>query len=163
MLLMQQLKWLAPCRSCEVENFVSSVNPNSLSRDFAVQFLYQCEADRLYYFSDEHLSNFLDHFRIESVSKDYLRTITNGVLSNINKLDEITSNHSKNWKITRMASTDRVILRIATFEIIETLAPDKVILNEAIELAKKYGTEHSGAFVNGVLDAIVADVHKGKD
>jgi N utilization substance protein B len=59
-----------------------------------------------------------------------------------------------------MASTDRVILRIATLEILEKLAPNKVILNEAIELAKRYGTEHSGAFVNGVLDAVVSESQK---
>ena len=139
---------------------MTSTNPNSLSRDFAVQFLYQCEADKIFYFSDEHFQNFLDHFKVESQAKDYLKILSEGVLSNINRLDEIISNHSKNWKITRMASTDRVILRIATFEILENLAPNKVILNEAIELAKRYGTEHSGAFVNGVLDAVVSEYDK---
>ena len=139
---------------------MTSTNPNSLSRDFAVQFLYQCEADKIFYFSDEHFQNFLDHFKVESQAKDYLKILSRGVLSNINRLDEIISNHSKNWKITRMASTDRVILRIATFEILENLAPNKVILNEAIELAKRYGTEHSGAFVNGVLDAVVSEYDK---
>ena len=77
----------------------------------------------------------------------------------LNKLDEIIAAHSQNWKISRMASTDRVILRMATFEVLEKLAPDKVILNEAVELAKRYGTEHSGSFVNGVLDAVVTDIH----
>lgn len=139
---------------------MTSTNPNSLSRDFSVQFLYQCEADKIFYFSEEHFYNFLDHFKVDQIARDYLKTLSQGVLSNINRLDEIISNHSKNWKITRMASTDRVILRIATFEILEKLAPNKVILNEAIELAKRYGTEHSGAFVNGVLDAVVSESPK---
>ena len=59
-----------------------------------------------------------------------------------------------------MASTDRVVLRIATLEILEKMAPDKVILNEAIELAKRYGTEHSSAFVNGILDAALTQQRK---
>ena len=139
---------------------MTSTNQNSLSRDFAVQFLYQCEADKIFYFSDEHFYNFLDHFKVDQVAKEYLKVLSQGVLSNINRLDEIVSTHSKNWKITRMASTDRVILRIATLEILEKLAPNKVILNEAIELAKRYGTEHSGAFVNGVLDAVVSESQK---
>jgi len=139
---------------------VTSINPNSQSRDFAVQFLYQCEADKIFYFSDEHFYNFLDHFKADQGIRDYMKTLSQGVLSNINRLDELIAAHSKNWKITRMAITDRVILRSATFEILENLAPDKVILNEAIELAKKYGTEHSGSFVNGILDAIVSNVHK---
>lgn len=138
---------------------MSQMNPNSLSREFAVQFLYQCEADRIFYFSDEHFQTFLIHFKVENSVSDYLLRVTKGVLSNINKLDEIIAAHSQNWKINRMASTDRVILRIATFELLEKLAPDKVILNEAIELAKRYGTEHSGSFVNGVLDAVVTAIH----
>ena len=135
-------------------------NPNTTARDFAVQFLYQCEADKLFYFSDEHFENFVHYFKVEPTFKDYLTTLTRGVLSNINKLDEIIASHSKNWKISRMASTDRVILRMATFEILEKMAPDKVILNEAIELSKRYGTEHSGSFVNGVLDAVVAELRR---
>lgn len=138
---------------------MSTPNPNSLSREFAVQFLYQCEADRIFYFSDEHFQTFLLHFNVENSVRDYLLKVTKGVLSNINKLDEIIAAHSQNWKISRMASTDRVILRMATFEVLEKLAPDKVILNEAVELAKRYGTEHSGSFVNGVLDAVVTDIH----
>lgn len=139
---------------------MASVNPNSASREFAVQFLYQCEADKLFYFSDEHFYNFLEHFKVDDVARVYLKALAQGVLSNINRLDEIISTHSKNWKITRMAATDRVILRMATFEILEKMAPNKVILNEAIELAKKYGTEHSGAFVNGVLDAVVSEMNQ---
>jgi N utilization substance protein B len=134
------------------------MNPNTTARDFAVQFLYQCEADKLFYFSDEHFETFSQYFKVDLSFKDYLKTLVTGVLSNINKLDEIIANHSKNWKISRMASTDRVVLRMATFEILEKMAPDKVILNEAIELSKRYGTEHSSAFVNGVLDAVVAQL-----
>jgi N utilization substance protein B len=139
---------------------VTTTNPNTTARDFAVQFLYQCEADKLFYFSDEHFENFVQYFKVEPTFKDYLNTLVKGVLSNINKLDEIIAGHSKNWKISRMASTDRVVLRMATFEILEKMAPDKVILNEAIELSKRYGTEHSSAFVNGILDAVVADLRR---
>ncbi len=139
---------------------MTTTNPNTTARDFAVQFLYQCEADKLFYFSDEHFENFVQYFKVEPTFKDYLNTLVKGVLSNINKLDEIIAGHSKNWKISRMASTDRVVLRMATFEILEKMAPDKVILNEAIELSKRYGTEHSSAFVNGILDAVVADLRR---
>ena len=135
-------------------------NPNTAARDYAVQFLYQCEADKLFYFSDEHFENFIQYFKVDGTSKSYLLGLVKGVLSNINRLDEIIATHSKNWKISRMASTDRVVLRIATLEILEKMAPDKVILNEAIELAKRYGTEHSGAFVNGILDAALTQQRK---
>ncbi len=135
-------------------------NPNTAARDYAVQFLYQCEADKLFYFSDEHFENFIQYFKVDGASKSYLLGLVKGVLSNITRLDEIIATHSKNWKISRMASTDRVVLRIATLEILEKMAPDKVILNEAIELAKRYGTEHSSAFVNGILDAALTQQRK---
>jgi N utilization substance protein B len=132
-------------------------NPNSLSRDLAVQFLYQCEADKLYYFSPETFESFCSYFKVEPIQKTYLLNLVKGTLSDIQRLDEILTKYSKNWKISRMASTDRVVLRLATYEILEKMAPDKVILNEAIELAKRYGTEHSGSFVNGILDAVVSE------
>jgi transcription antitermination protein NusB len=135
---------------------MTTTNPNSLSRDLAVQFLYQCESHKLFYFSPEDFESFCGSFNVAAAQRDYLLPLVRGTLSSINDLDEIISKHSKNWKITRMASTDRVVLRLATFEILEKMAPDKVILNEAIELAKRYGTEHSGSFVNGILDAILA-------
>jgi N utilization substance protein B len=137
---------------------MSTTNPNSLARDFAVQFLYQCESDKLFYFSAEHFEHFCEYFKVESAQRQYLELLIKGVLADITRLDELITKHSKNWKISRMASTDRVVLRIATLEILEKLAPDKVILNEAIELAKRYGTEHSSAFVNGILDAIMSEV-----
>ena len=82
---------------------MSTMNPNTTARDFAVQFLYQCEADKLFYFSDEHFETFSQYFKVDLSFKDYLKTLVTGVLSNINKLDEIIANHSKNWKISRMA------------------------------------------------------------
>ena len=135
----------------------TTTNPNTLARDFAIHFLYQCEADKLFYFSAEYFEMFSSYFKVEGPQKSYLELITRGVLENLNKLDEKISAHSKNWKISRMPVTDRVVLRMATLEILEKMAPDKVILNEAIELAKRYGTEHSGSFVNGVLDAVLAE------
>jgi N utilization substance protein B len=137
---------------------MSNLNPNSLARDFAVQFLYQCESDKLFYFSAEHFAQFCEYFKVEPAQQDYMERVIKGVLGDITRLDDLITKHSKNWKISRMASTDRVVLRLATLEILEKLAPDKVILNEAIELAKRYGTEHSSAFVNGILDAILTEV-----
>jgi N utilization substance protein B len=137
---------------------MSSTNPNTLARDFAVQFLYQCEADKLFYFSAEHFGQFCNYFKVEPSQRDYMTGLIKGVLADIVRLDELITKHSKNWKISRMASTDRVVLRLATLEILEKMAPDKVILNEAIELAKRYGTEHSSAFVNGILDAVLSEV-----
>ena len=73
----------------------------------------------------------------------------------MDELDETVSKYATNWKLGRMATIDRNILRIATFELLHAAdIPPKVAINEAIEMAKKYGDKNSGKFVNGVLDKI---------
>ena len=69
-------------------------------------------------------------------------------------LDEIISKHCENWRFERLAAIDRAILRLAIHEMSSSDTPPKVVLNEAVELAKKFSSEESGAFVNGVLDAV---------
>ena len=130
-------------------------NPNSDAREFAVQFLYQSETEKMFYFSESHFTAFCENFNIPSKIAKLSEVKCRGVLDSLEQVDAIIVEHSKNWKLTRMAATDRSVLRLATWEFLEKAAPPKVIINEAIDLAKKYGTEHSGAFVNGILDAIV--------
>lgn len=131
-------------------------NTNSVSRDHAVQFLYLSESEKVFYFSQSHFDSYVDHFGTERESLGYFTELVKGVLQDLNQLDEIIAKHSKNWSISRMAATDRVILRMAVWELLQKKQPKKAILNEAIDLAKKYGTEHSGSFVNGILDAVAA-------
>ncbi|HEY4602600.1 MAG TPA: transcription antitermination factor NusB [Cerasibacillus sp.] len=86
----------------------------------------------------------------------YLSDITHGVLTNKASLDQHITKYLKNWSLNRVATVERAILRIATYEILymEDI-PLKVAINEAVELANKYGDEQSGKFVNGVLSNIV--------
>lgn len=131
-------------------------NSNSIARDLAVQFLYLSESERIYYFSSSHFETFVEHYGTDASSTPYLEHLVSGVLSDLNQLDKWIADFAKNWSISRMAATDRVILRMAVWELQQKVEPKKAILNEAIDLAKKYGTEHSGAFVNGILDPIAA-------
>lgn len=131
-----------------------NTNPNSIARDSAVQFLYQCESEKIYYFSQSHCDMFLSHFSVDFAASKYFLDLVQGVLEDIAKLDEVIASHSKNWSVSRLAATDRAILRIAIWELGQKSEPRKVVINEAIELAKKYGTENSGSFVNGILDAV---------
>ena len=74
-------------------------------------------------------------------------------------LDELISRHSENWSLSRMARVDRNILRMAVYELLFCDdIPPKVTLNEAIDLGKIYGSENSGSFINGILDALYADM-----
>ena len=131
-------------------------HPRSLAREFVIQFLYQCECDNIYYFSANHFAGFATHFNLADRVKYYTEELATGCLSNMTDIDEKIQSCSKNWKIERMPITDRSILRMATFELMQQQTPAKVVLNEAIELAKKFGTKDSGAFVNGVLDHLLA-------
>ncbi len=77
-----------------------------------------------------------------------------GAAKDVTALDAIIARHSDNWRFERLAAIDRAILRLAIHEMNGTDTPAKVVLNEAVDLAKKFSSEESGAFVNGVLDAV---------
>lgn len=135
-------------------NQTPAPNPKTVAREFSIQFLYQSESDRIFHFSDSHFADFARHFQIPTDLVPTVKNICRSTLDQIVKIDEIIVASSANWKLERMASIDRNVLRLATCELLEKAAPPKVIMNEAIELAKKYGTNDSGKFVNGVLDRI---------
>lgn len=132
----------------------SSTNPRSQAREFAVQFLYQCEAEKILYFADSHFQQFVNHFKVPTAVVAPLRDLARGTLEKLSDLDTKIQEISLNWKLSRMSVVDRSVLRMATYELLESDTPTKVVLNEAIELAKKYGSADSGKFVNGLLDKL---------
>jgi N utilization substance protein B len=86
-------------------------------------------------------------------TRAFANQLFEGVTREIVLLDEIIIKHADNWRFERLAAIDRAILRLAIHELRATDTPPKVVLNEAIELAKKFSSEESGPFVNGILDA----------
>ena len=85
---------------------------------------------------------------------DFARRLAEGALSRRDEIDGLIAGQAENWRFDRMARVDRNILRLATFELRYLDTPRTVAINEAVEIAKKYGGESSGAFVNGILDRI---------
>jgi len=86
---------------------------------------------------------------------EFMSAIVKGTIQNLAEIDEIIKSNAKNWTIDRMASVDRNILRIGTYELMKTHeTPVNVIINEAIEIAKNYSSLESSKFVNGILDKI---------
>lgn len=130
-------------------------NPKTIAREFAIQFLYQSESDKIFHFSESHFGDFSRHFQIPGHMVPMVKELCRTTLDKISSIDELIVSCSANWKLDRMASIDRNVLRLAACELLLKSAPPKVIMNEAIELAKKYGTNDSGKFVNGVLDRMV--------
>lgn len=91
----------------------------------------------------------------------FVERLVRGVMDNLVAIDDLISRCSLNWKLGRMNRVDRNILRLAAFELaFEGDVPGKATLNEAIEIAKRYGTEESGKFVNGILDRIAQDLEQ---
>ena len=87
---------------------------------------------------------------------DYAQSLVEGTLEHLPEIDDLIRRQAEHWRLERMPAVDRNILRLAIYEFLyETDVPKLVILDEAIELAKEFGTEQSGRFVNGVLDGIL--------
>lgn len=129
-------------------------HPRSQARDWAIQFLYQCEAQKLYHYPDSHFKVFVETYDLDLTTVGFMQQFVRGVFAKLHELSSTIELYSKNWTLARMPITDRCVLRVACYELLYSAAPRKVVINEAIELAKKYGTMDSGSFVNAVLDKI---------
>ena len=124
------------------------------SRECALKILYQAELTR----REIHLAaeKFWDEFElIDENVQTFANRLTSGIEENIDAIDNKISEHATNWQLKRMAVIDRNVLRIGVFELLHAAdIPPKVTINEAVELAKKYGDLESSKFVNGILDKI---------
>ena len=86
---------------------------------------------------------------------EFAQSLLDGVIGHRDEIDEQLKKIAENWKLDRMARIDRNILRLGAYEILFADTPDRVAINEAIELAKRYGNEQSSQFVNGILDRLL--------
>ena len=125
----------------------------SQCREWALQFLYQAE------FAGPHrpeaVERFWRHFQTEDAPPAYLLELVEGVTSHLEELDVFIVRYSEHWRLERMTIVDRNLLRLAIYELLyQPQIPVKVVINEAVEMAKRYGSEASGGFINGILDQV---------
>ena len=126
-------------------------------REAALQMLFQLEASGAA--SDEVVALYWRNFEGEPEGRAYADQVVQGVAASLADLDAKITAASAHWRIERMARVDRNILRLGTWELVHRVdVPRAVVLDEAVELAKSFGTEESGAFVNGVLNRIAEDL-----
>jgi len=98
----------------------------------------------------------------ESGEMDYASKLVSGVQAQQDDIDALIESASTNWRLVRMPVVDRNILRMATYELKACLdVPASVVINEAVELAKRYGEKESRAFINGILDRIASELGRG--
>lgn len=127
------------------------------SRESALQALYQIDLSKAdpEKALDQYWKNNPDTEEIQG----FANLLVEGVTSHVAELDRLIEKHSTHWKLSRMACVDRNILRISAYELIYCKdIPASVSLNEAIEIGKKFGTEDSSAFINGILDNLSKEV-----
>jgi len=137
----------------------------SRAREVVLQILYQDDLNqgRRLSVDDEFISG-----RLRSNAKliAFAEALIAGVRRNRAEVDEMLAKHASNWSLTRMAATDRNILRLGAYEILYAETPGRVAINEAVELAKRYGGKQSPPFVNGILDRVLnagPDMKSGSD
>ena len=103
----------------------------------------------------EELNRHFDHFQVPQEIREFAAELVAGSVRELNALDLILEKHASNWKVARMGFVDRNLLRMSIYELQKFPdTPASVVIDEAIELAKQFGTQESPAFINGVLDAV---------
>jgi transcription antitermination protein NusB len=127
------------------------------SRELAMQALFYMDLRNNA--SEERLNLFCESCQPSKKARPFFLKLVNGVKSSRDNIDTIVERFSSNWKINRMSGVDRNIIRIAIYEMMccDDIPP-RVSINEAIDIGKKYGTEESGAFINGILDSIHLEI-----
>ena len=126
------------------------------ARELALQALY-C-MDMTGDTSEEMLQRFCDHYNPPVKARPFFLELIRGVNGSRALIDRLIERFSRNWRLSRMSCVDRNIMRIAAYEMLFCGdIPAKVSINEAIDIGKKYGTEESGAFINGILDSVRID------
>ena len=130
------------------------------SRELALQALYQGELAGPSGMLD--FAEFCAHFQVNRKAMPYAKKLLDGVLGKREEINQLISRYAENWRLERMSVIDRNILRLAVFELhyLDDV-PASVAINEAVEIAKRYSTDDSGPFINGILDAMVKEVVSG--
>jgi N utilization substance protein B len=127
------------------------------ARQAAVQMLYQWEVGQ------QNLDEVLRTFWLANlpgaegapeVVRGFAEQLVRSTIANLDKIDQLIAETAENWRLSRMAALDRIILRLAIGEFLDGATPRNVVINEALELAKTFSGEESVKFVNGILDAV---------
>ncbi len=128
----------------------------SKAREQIVQLLYMIEQSKLT--QEDALEFFIKNFEVHEEEMPFIRSRVTGIVTELLKIDEKIAKYSEHWKMNRMPKVDRNILRLGAYELEFCLdVPVSVVINEAIELGKKFGDINTPKFVNGILDKIAKE------
>ena len=124
------------------------------ARELALQMLFQQDMSGNQ--PDQIIDTFEELQKAKPNTREFATKIFRGTSENLAEIDDMIQNQAENWRLSRMAAVDRNIIRMSVYEFLhETDTPKLVVIDEAIEIAKKYGTQKSSQFINGILDGIL--------
>src|SRR6185503_10190844 len=130
------------------------MGPRRKAREYALQMLFQW--DITHDDIDQVISTFFQNQPEESADvADFARRLVMGAVEHVERIDELIRRHAEHWRLDRMATVDRNLLRLAIQEFLHSKdIPKTVVINEAIEIARRFSSQESPQFINGVLDSI---------
>ena len=133
------------------------------AREASLQMLYQWEVGRSS--ADESVATYWPEHdaghEMPEPLREFANSLVRGTIARLKEIDAILTAHAQNWRIERMAVIDRLVLRLAIYEMLaEADTPPRVIINEALELARTYSGDEAVGFVNGVLDAVRKELNR---
>ncbi len=124
-----------------------------IGRECALQMMYELDVGK--HPKDEILRTYWLMNEHSQKVRDFAELLFEGTVQKLVEIDKLIQQHTKNWRLNRMAAVDRNVLRLAVFELLwGDKTPGTVVINEALEIAKKFSTHESAQFVNGILDSI---------
>ncbi len=124
-----------------------------VARECALQMMYELDVGK--HSKDEILRTYWQMNEHPQKVRDFADLLFEGTVQRLKEIDKVIQQHTKNWRLGRMAAVDRNILRVAVYEFLSGgKTPETVVINEALEIAKKFSTHESAQFVNGILDSI---------
>ncbi len=127
------------------------------ARECALQMLYEYDVGK--HSRDEILRTFWQMNENPEKVRDFANQLFDGTIQRLKEIDRVIQQHTKHWRLSRMAAVDRNVLRLAVFEFLSGgKTPETVVINEALEIAKKFSTQESAQFVNGILDSIKIEI-----
>lgn len=129
------------------------------ARECALQMLFAADVTGTdpYLLTSEFWSE-LDDAEADEATRDFANNIAKGTLEKVNEIDELIRSRAEHWRIPRMAVVDRNILRMAVYEFVYEPTPRTVVINEALEIARRFSTYEATQFINGILDAVKHDL-----
>lgn len=132
-----------------------------VARESTMKLLYQMDINDD--FSQKEMNIFLENNELKSDEIEYIKDVVKGINENIEEIDSYIEKYSQGWKIKRIAKIDLAVLRIAIFEIMHKEdMPPQVSINEAVDVSKKYSTDESSKYINGLLGTFLKEHPKNK-